>query len=456
MPDGAGMGSFAPADPLAAATDRQTALALAAAPAIPEPEQASPAAQWRPRGGAEGDTAEADASEAVAAAAANPPRSGARPASRTPHRPFLVAAAVAGAVIAATPFLASNGKDHMTQSDGQDLPDPVAAQPGGGSGSHSDGFSTHMPVQHLRAGGGHGSGAGGILPVVQEPDVPAAVSAAEDSRAAHPTHHVRAATGAVGAGAAVPARTAVAGHAHGSHVTAAVDHGHTAVAASAARTVLTAVTKTASSTAHSATAPAKTVPAAVVQAVRTTAPAHPPTTPARPAASVPTVPADPGVPAVPDQIATTVPALNAASGGAAVPSVPAVPAEAGTPAAPPGPADRMAAPGWSTKVVGGATVLHSGESVATTRTRLTVHEDGDLVISDENGMVRWSSHTTGQGNFAVFEADGDLVVRSPDHTTLWHSGTGGHSDAQLVLQNDGNVTILAPSGQTLWAAGTQH
>ncbi|KMS90529.1 hypothetical protein ACZ91_14775 [Streptomyces regensis] len=90
------------------------------------------------------------------------------------------------------------------------------------------------------------------------------------------------------------------------------------------------------------------------------------------------------------------------------------------------------------------------------RMRITMRASGDLVISDENGTVRWSSHTTGQNNYATFKADGELVVRSAYQHTLWSSRTGGHTGAKLVIQNDGNVTILSSGDQTLWAAGTQH
>ncbi|KUN16073.1 hypothetical protein AQJ11_41350 [Streptomyces corchorusii] len=90
------------------------------------------------------------------------------------------------------------------------------------------------------------------------------------------------------------------------------------------------------------------------------------------------------------------------------------------------------------------------------RMRITMRAGGDLVISDENGTVRWSSGTTGQNNYATFKADGELVVRSAYQHTLWSSRTGGHTGAKLVIQNDGNVTILSSGDQTLWAAGTQH
>jgi hypothetical protein len=111
---------------------------------------------------------------------------------------------------------------------------------------------------------------------------------------------------------------------------------------------------------------------------------------------------------------------------------------------------------WSTKVLNATYVLHSGESVASNRMRITMRADGDLAISDENGAIRWTSHTQGSGNYAVFQDDGNLAVYSANHSSLWTSATAGNRGAELVIQGDGNVVILSRSGDLLWAAGTAH
>uniref|UniRef100_UPI0020C6E290 hypothetical protein n=1 Tax=Streptomyces sp. GbtcB6 TaxID=2824751 RepID=UPI0020C6E290 len=111
---------------------------------------------------------------------------------------------------------------------------------------------------------------------------------------------------------------------------------------------------------------------------------------------------------------------------------------------------------WSTKVVNSTYVLDAGDSVASNRMRITLRGNGNLVISDENGVVRWSSGTSGADNHAVFQADGNFVVYSSDNRTLWSSGTEGNDGAKLVIQADGNVAILSAGDATLWAAGTQH
>ncbi|MFJ5266787.1 hypothetical protein ACIQAC_40675 [Streptomyces sp. NPDC088387] len=115
-----------------------------------------------------------------------------------------------------------------------------------------------------------------------------------------------------------------------------------------------------------------------------------------------------------------------------------------------------ATPDWSTKVVSSTYVLNSGQSVASNRMKITLRSSGNLVITDENGVVRWSSGTSGSGNRAVFQADGHFAVYSSDDRTLWSSGTAGNPGAQLVIQADGNVTIVSAGGAVLWSAGTQR
>ncbi|MFC4035945.1 hypothetical protein ACFO3J_31445 [Streptomyces polygonati] len=115
-----------------------------------------------------------------------------------------------------------------------------------------------------------------------------------------------------------------------------------------------------------------------------------------------------------------------------------------------------ATPVWHQKTIGATYVLNPGESVASDRMRITMRSSGSLVISDEDGVIRWSSHTPGTGNHAVFQDDGHFVVYSTDNETLWSSGTAGNPGSHLVIQQDGDVTITSPSGGVLWSAGTAH
>ncbi|BBA96930.1 hypothetical protein RVR_2456 [Actinacidiphila reveromycinica] len=151
--------------------------------------------------------------------------------------------------------------------------------------------------------------------------------------------------------------------------------------------------------------------------------------------SKPTAPAVPSKPLVP--------------GMPAAPAVPSKPLVPGTPAAP-------AKPAHGTRVVNATTVIEPGASVSTDHVRLGLTLDGDLVVSDVNGAILWSAHTSGSGNQAVFQSDGNLVVYNSAHHALWASGTVGHSGAHLVLQSDGNVVVTSASGAAIWAAGTVH
>ncbi|MEB3962991.1 hypothetical protein OKJ48_22475 [Streptomyces kunmingensis] len=111
---------------------------------------------------------------------------------------------------------------------------------------------------------------------------------------------------------------------------------------------------------------------------------------------------------------------------------------------------------WSRLTVDGGTVLHPGESVASNRMRIKMSHTGNLVISDENGVIRWASHTAGEGYKAVFSSNGNLIVRTQDGRRAWSSRTKGHDGAQLVIHRNGNVTVSVPDGTVLWSAGTQH
>jgi hypothetical protein len=100
-------------------------------------------------------------------------------------------------------------------------------------------------------------------------------------------------------------------------------------------------------------------------------------------------------------------------------------------------------------------VLTKGESVQTTRVRIVMQTDGDLVIADEHNVVRWRSGTAGHGDRVIFQNDGHLVVYDNAMQPWWRSGTEGHGGAVLVLQADGDVCIV-DHGTVIWHAGTAH
>ncbi|MFE4626052.1 hypothetical protein [Streptomyces mirabilis] len=109
----------------------------------------------------------------------------------------------------------------------------------------------------------------------------------------------------------------------------------------------------------------------------------------------------------------------------------------------------------TTTVIQATRMLTPGQSWSATRARMTLRSDGNLVIYDEQGHIRWTAHTSGSGNRAVFQDDGHLVVYSSSNQTLWSSGTAGRNGAQLVLQADGNV-VISQGGTVLWSSRTNH
>ena len=79
--------------------------------------------------------------------------------------------------------------------------------------------------------------------------------------------------------------------------------------------------------------------------------------------------------------------------------------------------------------------------VQTNRTKLVMQPDGDLVIVDEKGGIRWRSGTAGRGSQATFQDDGNFVVVDQTGFTLWSTRTDGHNGAVLQLEVNGDVCI---------------
>lgn len=517
MPDGESMTPLAPADPLGAGHDKSTLRSLTstlAAARTTESEPAPDPSAWRPGGTNEvGREALAVGAEAAAAPAGQPQRrsGGSRLTSKLTERPFLVAAAVAGAVVASTPFLTSNAKDHTTTYQGLGQADPVAAEDGAVLDRHPDAHVGQISLQDSTTGGGTAS-ADNLL----DPDAGAwhgseGASAAGDPQTGTDYPQVPGVLAADGSGSGgdTPASSTTVGAAQppkGASAPAskaAETSGHPVAAAAAKKTVPAndaGAPKPATSTKATDTAGPKTPAKTTVLATDkpssgTTVKSGADTTPvtARVASTAPagagdaatTKPAAAGSVLTPvdddktatDGVADTPAgdrdqASSSADDSAATDRPQVTDAPATEPTVTDAPVtDRQQAtsgtasgqiagthpaPQWSTKVFTSSFTLRSGESVNSNRMRITMQPSGDLVISDENGTVRWSSHTAGQNNYATFKTDGELVVRSPSQQTLWSSRVVGHPGAKLVIQNDGNVTILSADDQTLWAAGTQH
>ncbi|MGW1719424.1 protein kinase domain-containing protein [Streptomyces sp. NPDC002156] len=121
------------------------------------------------------------------------------------------------------------------------------------------------------------------------------------------------------------------------------------------------------------------------------------------------------------------------------------------PASPP----ESLAPDTALKVIEATYELAAGESVVAGARTLAMQEDGNLVISDEDGTALWATSTKGEGNSTRFQTDGNLVVYTSGGEPLWSSRSNGNPGAILVFQADGNVLIRSDD-TVLWAAGTEN
>lgn len=181
------------------------------------------------------------------------------------------------------------------------------------------------------------------------------------------------------------------------------------------------------------------------------------TKPAAPAKSVtPAAPAKPATPVTPAK--STVPAKPTTPAKPAAPAKPAKPANPAPekPKSDPAPAPKPAVV-YATAVASGSS-MGSGQSVTNRDgTKVAMDEQGNLVVVDPSGVVRWSSHTPGSGHTVAVQGDGNLVVYDASGHALWASNTAGHPGAVLVIHPNGDVTVSSPDGNsTYWSAGTGH
>ncbi|MET8767344.1 hypothetical protein [Streptomyces sp. NPDC004658] len=404
---------------------------------------------FRPDDGRTTKPASTAGEEAAGPSASRPGKSG--------HWPLVAAAAVAGAVLVSVPLL-SGGEKKTT--DASDALDKVAVAGAG----HGSGGATSAPVADGNAGADitfpapttpTAPARGGTSPTLPGGDRHGSASGTTtghgDTAAGHPGSH--------GPGHPTARPSTSASPLHDAHT--APQHGVTVPrpaqekratglastpAASASGAGHAAHASTMAAARHAATSTA-TAPAEGDKAREPQASTHTTATASSHASAQTSHPQTSTASHASTQASTARQATTQAQ-----PQTTARTAAAATPALAPASTQRN----WSTKVVNATYVLHSGESVASDRMRITMRADGDLVISDEHGTIRWSSHTQGSGNYAVFQDDGNLAVYSANHTSLWTSGTAGNTGAELVIQSDGNVVILSRSGTAVWAAGTAH
>jgi hypothetical protein len=105
--------------------------------------------------------------------------------------------------------------------------------------------------------------------------------------------------------------------------------------------------------------------------------------------------------------------------------------------------------------------LMRGQSLVSNngRFQLDFQLDGNVVLKHlRSGRVMWATGTNDKPAFRLtMQDDGNLVVYSRDSRPLWASGVTGPQMRRgqvLTLQDDGNLVVTS-RGRVYWASGTQ-
>ncbi|MFI7671837.1 LysM peptidoglycan-binding domain-containing protein [Nocardia sp. NPDC049526] len=99
--------------------------------------------------------------------------------------------------------------------------------------------------------------------------------------------------------------------------------------------------------------------------------------------------------------------------------------------------------------------LGLGQSLVGGAYTLTLQPDGNLVLSEPDGNVVWSTLTHDQGvERAVLQEDGNFVLYKGEGAA-WATETNGREADRLTVQADRNVVLYGTDGSALWASDTQ-
>ncbi|MGC6331817.1 Calx-beta domain-containing protein [Rhizorhabdus sp. FW153] len=111
----------------------------------------------------------------------------------------------------------------------------------------------------------------------------------------------------------------------------------------------------------------------------------------------------------------------------------------------------------------GAFNLVEGQSLSSPDGRFTLVAQGDFNVVLYMGTTPlWATNTNGLGALGQFSfqgvTDGNLVLYDDTGAVRWSSNTAGNPGATFALQNDGNMviysTIVPTLGTILWQSGT--
>ncbi|MBH0241893.1 mannose-binding protein [Streptomyces cavourensis] len=107
-------------------------------------------------------------------------------------------------------------------------------------------------------------------------------------------------------------------------------------------------------------------------------------------------------------------------------------------------------PNWGTLTVSAPSSIGVGQSWATNRIRMTMQQDGNLVVYNEQNKPIWAAMTFGQNHRAIFQPDGNLVIHNGDDRPIWAAKTHDFGGARMVLRPDAKVVIVH-NGRVVWS-----
>lgn len=98
--------------------------------------------------------------------------------------------------------------------------------------------------------------------------------------------------------------------------------------------------------------------------------------------------------------------------------------------------------------------LGAGQALELGAYRLTLQDDGNLVLEDA-GKAVWASGTNGKGvSKAILQDDGNFVLYA-DKDAKWSTSTSGKTADHLSIQPDRNVVLYSSDGAALWSSHTE-
>jgi hypothetical protein len=85
---------------------------------------------------------------------------------------------------------------------------------------------------------------------------------------------------------------------------------------------------------------------------------------------------------------------------------------------------------------------------------LTLDQEGELAVLTSGYQPVWAAGIAGQGGVvATMQRDGALVVLGPDRAVVWSSGTTGPGN-RLTVHDDGNLVVYSSMGIPAWQSNT--